>query len=698
MSSSNIAVSILNEYIDSVLHIGSLASLDELDLEYKKRLEASAADSGFVELLEGISGIASRLIKHNESCHGLSHRERELSEQEQEENRLVQQLLDKNLFTYHFQPIIRADNGEIYAYEALMRAGGMAGITPFHILKYAELTGRLGEVEQYTFTNVLSIVNSGRDAFFGRPVFINSMPNIRLSPESILKLEKLLKERLGNIVIEMTESAEYDDNELETIKEKYTALDIPIAIDDYGTGYSNISNLLRYTPNYVKIDRSLLSGIESSPNKKHFVREIIDFCHENNIMALAEGVESSQELRTVILLGADLIQGFYTARPAAEVLRELPFKLRSEIRAHRQELEDGRRLKIYTAERNERISLERLSKDGYSCIQIGSSYADGRVTVLGKPHHDSGIHIVAADGFGGEIALENARLSNLAGRPCIDIGQGSRVTLSLVGSNMLIGGGVRVPEGAFLTVKGDGGLDIRLGDADYYGIGNDLSSKHGDLEFLQDGTVSISASSHAGVGIGSGLGGNINIGRGRYVFSLAGSSNIAIGAFDGDTNIEMLGCDFESTATGAFSVGIGTASGTADIHMMYSSVRLTLDSQLAAGIGSLYGKYARVRAESVSISTEMSADTLTVFGALGGRSDVKLERLSVNITADGAEAIAFGGTKGDAELTISDIDFTAKISNAVDVCTYADSNNVHIKGGRYRLDLNGKKLESIKGV
>ena len=680
-------------YIDDAKRAESIEELKRFDSEYRIRL-SSVTDEDEEALLTGIYDLAAQLVTYKEKLIRAEKGTPELSDSEMNENMLVQTLLDKNLFTYHFQPIVRVDNGEIFAYEALMRAGNMQGITPFHILKYAELTDRLYEVEQYTFLNVLKIVAQNSELLAGRPVFINSMPNVHILPEKAAEIEKIL-ETGSSVVVEMTENSQYKDDELEVIKEKYNRLGIPIAIDDFGTGYSNISNLLRYTPNFVKIDRSLLSGIENSQNKKHFVREIVDFCHENGIMALAEGVENSEELRTVILLGVDLIQGYYTARPSSEIAGTIPYEIRAEIRNCRQEREDGRRLRIYTAEKNERISLERLSREGYSCIQIGNDCNDGVITVAGSPHIDSGVHIVTADGFTGGITLENARLSNITERPCIEAGGCNKLKITLVGSNRLDNSGILVPASSELTLEGGGDLDIRLGNADYFGIGNDLSSAHGKLLFRQDGTVSITAQSHGGVCIGAGLGGEISIGRGRYALTAVGSSNIGIGSFSGDTAIDILGCDFECTMSGAFSVAIGSVSGNADIHMIYSSIRCVSDSQLAVGIGTLHGKEAKVHAESVSIGTEMSADALAVFGALGGSSEVIIERSSVRISADGTEAIVFGGPDGKTKLTLTDIDITAKISTELDVCTNADIDDIHISGGRYRVTLNGHQLETI---
>ena len=702
---NDILAELLTEFIESSKNISAPAELEKPEEKLSEVVGHLAVSPEEQALIMSVKELVRNGVRYREKL-SVSGGEAGFSEAEKSENALVQQLLDKNLFTYHFQPIVSVRSGGIYAYEALMRAdvrkllgaeGAQNGFvpTPFHILKYSRLSDRLAEVEQYTFLNVLHYIAAHSEEFAGKAVFINSMPNVHILPDKAREIEQLLGERPARVVVEMVESSEFGDNDLNIIKEKYGTLGIPIAIDDYGTGYSNISNLLRYTPNYVKIDRSLLSGIETDPNKKHFVREIIDFCHDNGIMALAEGVESSAELRTVILLGADLIQGYYTARPSPEVISEIPYEIREEIRLHRQEREDGRRLRIYKAEKDEHISLSRLTREGYSCIHIGFGYEDGRITVSGSPHSDSGIHIVAAEGFGGTIVLENARLSNLVERPCIAIGSKSRVTLSLIGSNRLDNSGICVPETAELKVEGQGSLDIRLGSGNYYGIGGDLSSRHGKLEFVQDGTISITAKSHAGVCIGSGLGGTIVIGRGRYVLSTAGSSNVGIGCYAGMTDIDMLGCDFECSVTGAFTTAIGSIDGESRVHIMYSSIRCSSESQLAVSIGSIRGRHSVFHADSVSLNTGMRGNALTAYGSLNGSSEVTIERSSVNIRAEGASALAFGGLIGGTKLSLADIDLSAELSTEMKNCIVYENSDVVTRGGRYRIKMGGRIIDKL---
>ena len=685
---ANKAVKLLNEYFEKVYSADTTSKFNALCKEYSQLIPMADPDAETAKLMENIFEAMSHILSPERKFNTGKER---LSDTEKKEMDMVQRLIDMNLFTYHFQPIVRADTGEIYSYEALMRAGDITEITPFHILKYSELTDRLDEIEKYTFLNVLHFMKTNPELFRDKLVFINSMPSVHIDSDSQAEIERLLSELSDKVVVEMTENSEYDDDDLNDIKRRYFRLNIPIAIDDYGTGYSNISNLLRYTPNYVKIDRSLISGIQDNLNKKHFVREIIDFCHDNGIMALAEGVETSEELRTVILLGADLIQGFYTARPSAEVIQSLTYELKAEIKAHQQERQNGRRLRMYTAENGEHVSLERLEKDGYSCIRIGSDYTWGNVTVSGSASPDSALHIEVAESFSGQITLENATLSNLTESPCIDISPDCDVSLLLIGVNKLVNSGIRVHESASFTLKGEGNLDIALGSSDYYGIGNDKASRHGTLIFNQNGTVSIRADSHAGVLIGSGLGGKISIQRGRYILKGNGSINVCVGSLDGDTRGELHGCDFEGTALGAVGVVIGSMNGSADIHAIYSSVKCISSSQLSASIGTIEGKSAKLHAESVSIESKGSADALTSFGALKGLSDIRIERSSVKADAEGAKALIFGSHQNGAKLTLTDVDISASISTEHAAYIIAERSDIHTSGGRYRFTINGSE-------
>ena len=132
--------------------------------------------------------------------------------------------------------------------------------------------------------------------------------------------------------MEYTEQSEFTDEALSKCKEDYARLGVEIALDDYGSGYSNANNLLRYTPRYVKVDHMLINDISNNAQKRHFVKSIIDYAGKNDILVLAEGVETLEELKTVIELGVDLIQGFYTGRPAADPPAQIHEDVAAQIR------------------------------------------------------------------------------------------------------------------------------------------------------------------------------------------------------------------------------------------------------------------------------------------------------------------------------------------------------------------------------
>lgn len=249
-----------------------------------------------------------------------------------EHYKALELLIEKNLFQYHFQPIVNAKNGEIYAYEALMRTDASIGMNPLEVLDAAKEYNYLYEIEWATMFNVMERYAKEQDKFGQRKVFINTIPGYFLKDEDISKLTDKYGKYMDNVVFELTEQNTVSDGELSSIRKMSGRNETSrIAIDDYGTGHSNIVNLMRYSPQIIKIDRFLISDIHKDQNKQMFVRSTIEFARMNNIMVLAEGVETSNELRTVIDLGVDLIQGYYTGRPAAEPIGAIAADIKKEI-------------------------------------------------------------------------------------------------------------------------------------------------------------------------------------------------------------------------------------------------------------------------------------------------------------------------------------------------------------------------------
>ena len=248
-------------------------------------------------------------------------------------------LLKNNLFHYHFQPIVSAATGEIYAYEALMRTNPEIGLSPIQVLEAARQYNRLYDVEKTTFFNILERYAREHDRFGDRPVFINTIPGYFLREEDIDRLSDQYGDALSHVVLELTEENTITDEELEAIRHLWRhGCGSIIALDDYGMGHSNIVNLLRYAPQIVKIDHYLIHDIHNSPNKQMAVRGTIELARHTSTMVLAEGVETVEELRMLLDMGVDLIQGFYTGRPVHDPIDEIDPAVKQQILAINEEL------------------------------------------------------------------------------------------------------------------------------------------------------------------------------------------------------------------------------------------------------------------------------------------------------------------------------------------------------------------------
>ena len=131
-------------------------------------------------------------------------------------------------------------------------------------------------------------------------------------------LEEKHSELLSHVVLEILESEhmneEYNVRKMRRMK-RWNA---QVALDDFGTGYNSEYALITLQPDIVKIDRSIISGCDKDISRKMIISNLVKLVKSKEILVLAEGVETEDELRTVISCGVDLLQGFYINRPVFE--------------------------------------------------------------------------------------------------------------------------------------------------------------------------------------------------------------------------------------------------------------------------------------------------------------------------------------------------------------------------------------------
>lgn len=121
---------------------------------------------------------------------------------------------------------------------------------------------------------------------------------------------------LQDIVFEVTESEfVHDRKHLVRITEFYREQGYGIALDDLGSGYSSLNLLHDLNPDYIKLDMELVRNIHQSQFKQITMQKIIELAYKLNILTIAEGIETEDELRFMQTLPVNYYQGFYFAKP-----------------------------------------------------------------------------------------------------------------------------------------------------------------------------------------------------------------------------------------------------------------------------------------------------------------------------------------------------------------------------------------------
>ena len=233
----------------------------------------------------------------------------------------MNRVIDEGSVRYAFHAIVSAKTGEVYGYEALMRPQSTIFKSPMELLRTAKTGAKLYEIEKLTWHKALedfqAQIEAGRISENSH-IFINSISNCVMNSTDADTLEILYPSLLKNVILEVLEgesmNEEYNLRKLRRMK-KWNAL---IALDDFGTGYNSEYAIITVQPDIIKIDRSIISGCDKDISRQMIINNLIRLVSTKNIMVLAEGVETEEELATVIRCGVDLIQGFYICRPVFE--------------------------------------------------------------------------------------------------------------------------------------------------------------------------------------------------------------------------------------------------------------------------------------------------------------------------------------------------------------------------------------------
>ncbi|WP_418328722.1 EAL domain-containing protein [Ruminococcus sp.] len=569
--------------------------------------------------------------------------------------RAFSELLDKNLFTYHFQPIVSSSTGEIVAYEALMRTKGNIALNPLQILNCAKNFGRLYDIEKATLKNTLKYLSKHQLDFENRRLYINSISSHALDDKDFYAIVNDYGELLEKVVIEMTEQTEISEDDLDRIRVRLEKNNMSLAIDDYGTGYSNTSNLLRYDPEVVKIDRSLISGIDQNPKAQKIVSKMVEYFHSSGYTALAEGVETSEELKTMIYFGVDLIQGYYVSKPKPVLIHDISENIREEIVAYSIEAGDKDK-KVFHAEDNDVIDLAEMYKKRYSDIFLGT----GTFTLSGKAEDDCAVPLSVTIGNGVDcvIHLKNAWLTIYEDLPIIKLGTGSRVRIVCSGEDHIDGRGIYVPEGSSLELVGSGELYVRSESKDCYAIGTDSRQPCGRITVAMTGILDITANGDKCVGIGGGgCKDGIVIAGGDIAVNCSGDRCVGIGSIDGDADVTISNCGCRLKLAAGMSVGIGAVKGSADISISDYNISCVLSGNNLTAVGVMSNGTGKICILDGRLNISMKGRTLNCVGTRGGKLDCELENTVFTLYCEGGSVSGVGDKTGKGDVTAKSCQF-----------------------------------------
>jgi len=233
-------------------------------------------------------------------------------------SRELRRLMDARRLHVMYQPILDVRHGRHFACEALIRGPENSALhTPAALFAAAASEKWTHELEWLAVET--AILNFAEQQCALR-LFVNmSIGCLYASRKRLSKLHRDLL-RLGVppslIVIELTENESVTDfSDLQETLQDFRRIGIQIAIDDLGEGFSNLRMWSEVRPEFVKIDRHFVSGIDIDPLKRHFVLAMNEVANACGSAVIAEGVETAAQLAVLTDIGIAYLQGFGIARP-----------------------------------------------------------------------------------------------------------------------------------------------------------------------------------------------------------------------------------------------------------------------------------------------------------------------------------------------------------------------------------------------
>lgn len=229
--------------------------------------------------------------------------------------------LKKNYIDTYFQNIVpmtgRHNNKPIHGIELLNRSNKDSGFpTPGHFYSFAASHGQIHIVDLYVMNLGLQRMSNSSQSNTGI-VFVNIHLSTLFSP-NWQEAQKKLQLLDNQVVLEISEREGLGNYTKQEVASKIAELreaGLKLAVDDLGKGYSGLSILALVKPDYVKIDRDLVSYIDEDPYRQHMMKALVDYWQDTDVSIIVEGIERKEEDQFFRDLKVTYAQGYFYHRP-----------------------------------------------------------------------------------------------------------------------------------------------------------------------------------------------------------------------------------------------------------------------------------------------------------------------------------------------------------------------------------------------
>lgn len=237
----------------------------------------------------------------------------------------IERALVEKEFKMYYQPIVDAQKKKVVSAEALIRLNDriLGFVSPEEFIPISENNGKILEISEVVIDNVFRFVKENNLQEYGMEFIEMNLSVMQCMDKNLVDKLKFYIDKYNvnpeQINLEITETAtNFDEKRLKEQLMKIKKLGFSFSLDDYGTGYSNLVRVLEYPVDMIKLDKSIVWSAFHDKDNFVTLKNLISMFHDVRRKLVAEGVESEDQMKALVELNCDYLQGYYYSKPVNE--------------------------------------------------------------------------------------------------------------------------------------------------------------------------------------------------------------------------------------------------------------------------------------------------------------------------------------------------------------------------------------------